>query len=431
MEENKKFFFVISIAHNKHMRASSSSSSSLLLSRRVVDIKKSSRFITTTRRRRGMIYDVRKATIERDRRRASSSSSSSSGAATDDDDVRENDIDVNVDAALANLARERRGQTLFQRFMEEDNNNNENLIRGPNESDDDDGDDDDGSKKKNGYDDLFHGACLIAMHRNPDLDVDEMKRRVRELADFVEKELPPNREERFPLRTIKKISTLLFNKEVHPETAFRGNLDDYYAIENSCVDAVLETKRGIPITLSLVYMEVAKMVGIDMIGVNLPGHFMIRPCDVPDCEILIDCFHDGDVLFVEDAEEMLSKLYKLDTEKGEKVTIDRSFLEDKDLKPKTFYTRMLTNLKSIYFNKSDYRNALAMCEYQKCCAPDPSIKAFNARDAGMCHFLLQNYSDAMLDLTEYLDSEYSNNSSAEDRARILDLREQARLRLAL
>ena len=373
-----------------------------------------------------MIYDVRKATIERDRRRrrrrrlfASSSSSSSSGAATtrdddddfddfDDDVMRENDIEVNVDAALANLARERRGQTLFQRFMEEEEEDNEENLK-----------------------DLFHGACLIAMHRNPDLDVDEMKRRVRELADEVEKELPANREERFPLRTIKKISTLLFNKEVHPETAFRGNLDDYYAIENSCVDAVLETKRGIPITLSLVYMEIAKMVGIDMIGVNLPGHFMIRPCNVPDCEILIDCFHDGDVLFVEDAEEMLSKLYKLDTAKGEKVTIDRSFLEDKDLKPKTFYTRMLTNLKSIYFNKSDYRNALAMCEYQKMCAPDPSIKAFNARDAGMCHFLLENYSDAMLDLTEYLDSEYSNNSSAEDRARILDLREQARLRLAL
>ena len=404
------------------MRASSSSSSSLLLSRVVAatDIKKS-RF---TR----MIYDVRKATIERDRRRRGGGlrRRASSGAATDDDDdfdddfddVRENDIEVNVDAALANLARERRCQTLFQRFMEEDNESRRES-------------DGDGGGGSNGYDDLFHGACLIAMHRNPDLDVDEMKRRVRELADDVEKELPPNREDRFPLRTIKKISTLLFNKEVHPETAFRGNLDDYYAIENSCVDTVLETKRGIPITLSLVYMEIAKMVGIDMIGVNLPGHFMIRPCNVPDCEILIDCFHDGDVLFVEDAEEMLSKLYKLDTEKGEKVTIDRSFLEDKDLKPKTFYTRMLTNLKSIYFNKSDYRNALAMCEYQKCCAPDPSIKAFNARDAGMCHFLLQNYSDAMLDLTEYLDSEYSNNSSAEDRARILDLREQARLRLAL
>ena len=181
-----------------------------------------------------MIYDVRKATIERDRRRrrrrrlASSSSSSGSRHHDDDDDddddfddVRENDIEVNVDAALANLARERRGQTLFQRFMEEGEEDNEENLK-----------------------DLFHGACLIAMHRNPDLDLDEMKRRVRELADFVEKELPPNREERFPLRTIKKISTLLFNKEVHPETAFRGNLDDYYAIENSCVDAVLKRKEG-------------------------------------------------------------------------------------------------------------------------------------------------------------------------------------------
>ena len=45
------------------------------------------------------------------------------------------------------------------------------------------------------------------------------------------------------------------------------------------------------------------MVGINMVGVNLPGHFMIRPADVPECEILVDCFHDGDVLFVEDAEK--------------------------------------------------------------------------------------------------------------------------------
>ena len=46
------------------------------------------------------------------------------------------------------------------------------------------------------------------------------------------------------------------------------------------------------------------MVGINMVGVNLPGHFMIRPADVPECEILVDCFHDGDVLFVEDAQEV-------------------------------------------------------------------------------------------------------------------------------
>jgi regulator of sirC expression with transglutaminase-like and TPR domain len=368
-----------------------------------------------------MIYDARKAKIEGDRRRLRQSRrgrllvSTATGEDDDENDFEEDDdvmnedeIEVNLDAALANLARERRGQMLFQTFIEENERNEEDASE---------------------YD-LFHGACLIAMHCNPELDVSEQKNRVKELAKEVEKEFPENRDERFPLRTIKKISTLLFNKEANPETAFRGNLEDYYAVENSCVDKVLETRTGIPITLSLIYMEIAKMIGINMVGVNLPGHFMIRPSDVPECEILIDCFHDGDVLFVEDAEEMLSKLYKLDTEKGERVTIDRSFLEDKHLKPKTFYTRMLTNLKSIYFNRSDYKNALAMCEYQKCCAPDPSIRIMNIRDAGMCHYLLGNYSDSMLDLTEYLESEYSRNASPEDRARVQSLRDQARAHLA-
>jgi len=349
-----------------------------------------------------MIYNARKAKIERDRRRIQQQS-------TLDDDERMNeenvdDIEVNLDVALANWTRERRGQTLFQTFIEENE-----------------------AFESSQYD-LFHGACLIAMHANPELDVNEQKNRVKALAEEVEKELPENREERFTLRTIKKISTLLFNKEVNPETAFQGNLEDYYAVGNSCVDKVLDTKRGIPITLSLIYMEIAKMVGINMVGVNLPGHFMIRPADVPECEILVDCFHDGDVLFVEDAEEMLSKLYRL--RKGERVTIDRSFLEDNHLKPRAFYTRMLTNLKSIYFNKSDYKNALAMCEYQKYCSPDGAIRIMNVRDSGMCHFLLHNYSDAMLDLTEYLESEYSSNISAEDRASVQNMRDQARLHLS-
>ena len=348
-----------------------------------------------------MIYNARKAKIERDRRRIQQQS-------TLDDDERMNenvdDIEVNLDVALANWTRERRGQTLFQTFIEENE-----------------------AFESSQYD-LFHGACLIAMHANPELDVNEQKNRVKALAEEVEKELPENREERYALRTIKKISTLLFNKEVNPETAFQGNLEDYYAVRNSCVDKVLDTKRGIPITLSLIYMEIAKMVGINMVGVNLPGHFMIRPADVPECEILVDCFHDGDVLFVEDAEEMLSKLYRL--WKGERVTIDRSFLEDNHLKPRAFYTRMLTNLKSIYFNKSDYKNALAMCEYQKYCSPDGAIRIMNVRDSGMCHFLLHNYSDAMLDLTEYLESEYSSNISAEDRASVQNMRDQARLHLS-
>jgi hypothetical protein len=136
-----------------------------------------------------MIYNARKAKIERDRRRIQQQS-------TLDDDERMNeenvdDIEVNLDVALANWTRERRGQTLFQTFIEENE-----------------------AFESSQYD-LFHGACLIAMHANPELDVNEQKNRVKALAEEVEKELPENREERFTLRTIKKISTLLFNKEVN------------------------------------------------------------------------------------------------------------------------------------------------------------------------------------------------------------------------
>ena len=89
---------------------------------------------------------------------------------------------------------------------------------------------------------------------------------------------------------------------------------------------------------------------------------------------------------------------------------------------------MLTNLKSIYFNKSDYKNALAMRIPEVLFVPDGAIRIMNARDSGMCHFLLHNYSDAMLDLTEYLESEYSSNISAEDRAGVQkSRRDQARL----
>jgi hypothetical protein len=123
-----------------------------------------------------MIYDARKAKIEGDRRRLRQSRrgrllvSTATGEDDDENDFEEDDdvmnedeIEVNLDAALANLARERRGQMLFQTFIEENEMNEEDASE---------------------YD-LFHGACLIAMHCNPELDVSEQKNRVKELAKEV------------------------------------------------------------------------------------------------------------------------------------------------------------------------------------------------------------------------------------------------------
>ena len=72
-------------------------------------------------------------------------------------------------------------------------------------------------------------------------------------------------------------------------------------------------------------MELARRVGLPMVGVNLPAHFMIRPV-VEEMEVLVDCFKEGEIVFVEDVEEMLKKHYTM--AEGETLTIDRSFFQD-------------------------------------------------------------------------------------------------------
>ena len=111
-------------------------------------------------------------------------------------------------------------------------------------------------------------------------------------------------------------------------------------MENSCLNYVLDNRTGIPLTLSCVYMELAGRVGLPMLGVNLPLHFVIRPA-VEDVEVLVDPFNAGEIISVEDAEALLSPLYG----DGAKVEIDRTFFNDNKPKPRSFLTRMLTNLK--------------------------------------------------------------------------------------
>ena len=360
--------------------------------------------IDTNNHSNKMIIDMKQLNSRRRTRRASSSSPSQSSSSSASS-LTENDQNGDLNRELAEYARARVGSLNFSRFMK---NNSEEFVA----------------------ENLFKGAIYIAQHNNADLVEEEVVRKLDEIVQTIERELiTEDNEERFPLRTMKKISKILFEQML-----FKGNSENYYDANNSCVDKVLETKTGIPITLSLIYMECAKRVGINMVGVNLPGHFMIRPL-LDECEIMVDCFNKGQILFVEDAEEMLSKLYygvgggeENTNGGGEKVTIDRSFLKEKALNPRTFYTRMITNLKSIYFTKGDYKLALMMCNYQRSCAPDEKIYAFNCRDSGMCNYLLEQFSDAFADLTEYLDATSENIENVEDRRRIEDLREQARVR---
>ena len=259
--------------------------------------------------------------------------------------------------------------------------------------------------------DFVRAAMYIAMHRRADLSrVEDAVEEIDELARELETRLPPP-EDRFPLRTLKAVSRYMFD-----ELGFQGNEEEFYDPRNSCLDEVLARRKGIPITLSLVYMELARRVGLPMVGVNLPAHFMIRPV-VEDMEVLVDCFRGGEIMFVEDVEEMLRAYMQL--AEGEKLQIDRSFFQDETVKPRAFFTRVLTNLKQIYFNQEEYGAALQIVAYQAHCAPDDRVALFNRRDGGICLFLMQRYEEAVEELTGYLaDSTAPAEGEATDRGQI-------------
>jgi regulator of sirC expression with transglutaminase-like and TPR domain len=90
--------------------------------------------------------------------------------------------------------------------------------------------------------------------------VEDAEAEIAELAAELEKTLPPNPEDRFPLRTLKAIGRFMFE-----ELGFEGNQEEFYDPRNSCLDEVLARRKGIPITLSLVYMELARRVGLPMV----------------------------------------------------------------------------------------------------------------------------------------------------------------------
>jgi hypothetical protein len=220
-------------------------------------------------------------------------------------------------------------------------------------------------------------AGYVAMHRRPDLSrVDDALAEIDELAVELEKLLPPIAEGRFPLRTLKQISRFMFDPVEDGGLGFVGNGSDFYDPRNSCLDEVLATRKGIPITLSLIYMELARRVGVEMVGVNLPGRFMVRPV-VHEMEVLVDCFNGGEILFVEDVEEMLGSFYggggggddspETSSEKGTatpktSITIDRGFFGDQTIRPRQFFTRVLTNLKQVR-NCAFPKSRLCVCPY--------------------------------------------------------------------
>ncbi|HET6373166.1 MAG TPA: transglutaminase-like domain-containing protein, partial [Candidatus Polarisedimenticolia bacterium] len=152
--------------------------------------------------------------------------------------------------------------------------------------------------------DLAVAALLIAKEEYPEMVVAEYVSRLGGLADQLRPRLSGLQGN--PFAMIDALNGYLFR-----EVGFRGNQEEYFDARNSFLNDVLDRKRGIPITLSLVYMEVARRLEFPLEGVGFPGHFLVRHRDAGR-EILIDPFHAGEILLPDDCRRRLKAAHGAD-----------------------------------------------------------------------------------------------------------------------
>ncbi len=146
------------------------------------------------------------------------------------------------------------------------------------------------------------------------------------------------------------------NEYLFGELGFRGNETDYYNPDNCCLNRVIETKLGIPITLSIIYIEIARRLAKPVSGVGLPGHFLVR-YDDPGYSAIIDPFHGGAIVDVAQCCH-LAQVESLD--EGMLDAVDRRHIA----------MRLINNLRGIYFTRRDGAKALQVLDLLLEATPD-------------------------------------------------------------
>ena len=234
--------------------------------------------------------------------------------------------------------------------------------------------------------DLARAAFLISALEYPDLDVEQQLGVIDSLATGAQRLLgEPEDFSDDPLFCLNRLSEYLFD-----EVGFQGNQENYYDPRNSFLSDVLQRRLGIPISLALVYIEVGKRLGIPIIGIGMPGHFLVRHRDQDDQ--FLDPFHKGILLTPEECAARLERLVQTD------------FVWDpKQLDPvgnRELLARVLRNLKGIYQQSQDYPKLLKVEDLLVALRP---AEPRERRDRGLVHFVLEHWQDAQEDLEFFLE----------------------------
>lgn len=255
--------------------------------------------------------------------------------------------------------------------------------------------------------DLARAALLIAANITPALDVDAYLQRLEGMADALRARLSAD------LPVVERIDAL--NRFLFEEQGFRPNVDDYYDPRNSCLNEVLDRKLGIPITLSLVYMEIGRRIGLSLQGIGFPGHFLVR-CALPEGLLVLDAFDGGRSLGIEELRRRLEELLHRDVAPGSVAA------HLTGVSSRMMLARMLRNLKAIYTERQDYLRALPFAHWITLAMPD---NADAVRDRGIAYMKLDCFRAALTDLEHYLQLAPAANDHDEIRGHVVQLRRSA------
>lgn len=240
------------------------------------------------------------------------------------------------------------------------------------------------------------GACLIvARHEYPSLDTGAYLRRLDEMASEV-RDLIGN--ERHPLTVAAGLSRYMFG-----DMGYSGVIEEYFDPRASYLNDVLDRRRGMPISLSIVYMEIARRAGFQVDGVGLPGHFIVKHPQ-PGGDLFVDPFNHGVILSPTECADKVREIYNgaVEFQPGMLGAVTK----------RQILSRAIHNLKTIYAAARLRRKALEMVDFLLTIAP---WDLDEIRDRGMLRYQLGDSAGAISDLETYL--EFSLEATDADKVR--------------
>jgi regulator of sirC expression with transglutaminase-like and TPR domain len=239
---------------------------------------------------------------------------------------------------------------------------------------------------------LAQAALVIARIEYPRLDTEQYVATLDGMGDSARRAIERSISSTGNRSTLACINAV--NDHLFGELHFVGNRDKYEDPRNSCLNEVLDRRTGIPITLSVVYMEIARRAGLHVDGVNFPGHFLVRCPDIGGKGgggLIIDPFHGGALLSEHDCRLLLQRHV------GAEVAFSKSLLA-----PTTrlqIIVRMLLNLKMIYVRMRSFPQARDVTELLLAMTPSALSEL---RDRGLLAYHLNDVTGALRDLQTYL-----------------------------